>query len=101
MIRQPRHISTLHTRVLIARDSSYLVLSSAGALSHYRDAGGEGFVVGSVIRLPNRWLRCFLLVMCTDPFAKKVLTLHFARSEGHERYFGCNLMHRKVLASSS
>ena len=60
-----------------------------------------GFVVGSVIRLPNRWLRCFLLVMCTDPFAKKVLTLHFARSEGHERYFGCNLMHRKVLASSS
>ena len=26
--------------------------------------------------------------------------LHLARSEGHERYFGCNVMHRKVLASS-
>ena len=38
--------------------------------------------------------------MCTHPFAKKALTLHLARSEGHERYFGCNLMHRKVLASS-
>ena len=25
---------------------------------------------------------------------------HLARSEGHERYFGCNLMHRNVLASS-
>ena len=37
--------------------------------------------------------------MCTHPFAKKALTLHLARSEGHERYFGCNLMHRKVLAS--
>ena len=45
-------------------------------------------------------LRCFLLVMCTHPFAKKALTLHLARSEGHERYFSCNLMHRKVLASS-
>ena len=45
-------------------------------------------------------LRCLLLVMCTHPFAKKVLTLHLARSEGHERYFGCNLMHRKVLALS-
>ena len=38
--------------------------------------------------------------MCTHPFAKKALTLHLARSEGHERYFGCNSMHRKVLASS-
>ena len=45
-------------------------------------------------------LRCLLLVMCTHPFAKKALTLHLARSEGHERYFGCNSMHRKVLASS-
>ena len=45
-------------------------------------------------------LRCLLLVMCTHPFAKKALTLHLARSEGHERYFGCNLMHCKVLASS-
>ena len=45
-------------------------------------------------------LRCLLLVMCTHPFAKEALTLHLARSEGHECYFGCNLMHRRVLASS-
>ena len=45
-------------------------------------------------------LRCLLLVMCTHPFAKEALTLHLARSEGHERYLGCNSMHRKVLASS-
>ena len=38
--------------------------------------------------------------MCTHPFAKKALTLHLVRSEGHERYFGCILMHCKVLASS-
>ena len=44
-------------------------------------------------------LRCLLLMMCTHPFAKKALTLHLARSEGHERYFSCNLTHRKVLAS--
>ena len=44
-------------------------------------------------------LRCLLLVMCTHPFAKEALTLHLARGEGHELYFGCNLMHRKVLAS--
>ena len=43
---------------------------------------------------------CLLLVMCTHPLAKKALTLHLARSEGHERYCGCNLMYRKVLASS-
>ena len=47
-----------------------------------------------------RCLRCLLLVMCTHPYAKKALTLHLARSEGRERYFGCNLMHRRVLASS-
>ena len=45
-------------------------------------------------------LRCLLLVMCTYPFAKKALTLHLARGEGCESYFGCNLMQRKVLASS-
>ena len=44
-------------------------------------------------------MRCLLLVMCTHPFAKEALTLHLARSEGHERYFGCNLTHRKVLVS--
>ena len=48
----------------------------------------------------SRCLRCLLLVMCTHPFAKEALTLHLARSEGHERYFDCNLIHRKVLASS-
>ncbi len=45
-------------------------------------------------------MRCLLLVMCTHPFVKKAFTLHLARSEGHEFYFGCNLMHRKILASS-
>ena len=47
-----------------------------------------------------RCLRCLLLVMCTHPFAKKEFTLYLSRSEGHERYFGCNLMHREALASS-
>ena len=54
----------------------------------------------SVSPRPVRCLRCLLLVMCTHPFAKKALTLHLARSKGHERYLGCNLIHRKVLASS-
>ena len=31
---------------------------------------------------------------------KKALTLHLTRGEGRERYFGCNLMQHKVLASS-
>ena len=43
-------------------------------------------------------LRCLLLVMCTHPFAKKAFTLHLSRSEGHERYFGCNLT---LIAKSS
>ena len=47
-----------------------------------------------------RCLRYLLLVMCAHLFVKEALTLHLARSEGRERYFGCNLMHRKVLASS-
>ena len=34
------------------------------------------------------------------PLQKEALTLHLARGEGRERYFGCNLMQRKVLASS-
>ena len=45
-------------------------------------------------------MRYLLLVMCAHPFAKEALMLHLARSEGRERYFGCNLTHRKVLASS-
>ena len=52
------------------------------------------------ILLLERCLRCLLLVMCTYPFAKNALTLHLARGKGRERYFGCNLMQRKVLASS-
>ena len=53
------------------------------------------------MRLANcRCLRRLLLVMCRHPFAKKALTLHLARSEGRERYCGCNLVHRKVLVSS-
>ena len=40
-----------------------------------------------------------LLVMCTHPVAKRALMLHLARIEGRECYLGCNLMHRKVLAS--
>ena len=35
--------------------------------------------------------------MRTHLFAKEAPTLHLARSEGHEHYFGCNLMHCKVL----
>ena len=38
--------------------------------------------------------------MRVTPFAKKSLTLNLARGEGREPYFGCNLMHRKVLALS-
>ena len=37
---------------------------------------------------PVRCFRCLLLVMCKHPLAKDALTLHLARSEGHERYFG-------------
>ena len=55
---------------------------------------------GGPIRRAHGCVRCLLLVMCTHPFAKKALTRHLARSEGHEHYFGCNLTHRKVLASS-
>ena len=47
-----------------------------------------GFEVGGSWRF--RCLRCLLLVMCTHPLAKEALTLHLARSEGYERYFGCN-----------
>ena len=66
------------------------------------DASEHHFTCGVAgMQEANEWcLRCLLLVMCTHPFAKKALTLHLARSEGHERYFGCNSMHRKVLASS-
>ena len=45
-------------------------------------------------------MRCLLLVMYTYPFAEKALTLHLARGEGRERYYGCNLMCGKVLTSS-
>ena len=45
---------------------------------------------GSPGKATGRCFRCLLLVICTYPFAKEALTLHLARSEGHERYFGCN-----------
>ena len=65
-----------------------------------RDDDGHALVVPAGRTNDNiGCLRCLLLVMCTHPFAKEALTLHLARSEGHERYFGCNLMHRKVLTS--
>ena len=59
----------------------------------------DGFLLGKRY-LIHGCLRCLLLVMCTHPFAKEALTIHLARREGHESYFGCNLMHRKVLVSS-
>ena len=65
-----------------------------------RAAGFEKHGGSALFGKERRCLRCLLLVMCTYPFAKKSLTLYLARSEGNERYFGCNLMHRKVLASS-
>ena len=52
---------------------------------------------------PSSQEGCFrhqVLVMCMHPFAKEALTLHLARSEGNEHYFGCNLMYYKILASS-
>ena len=82
----------------------------AGAVSS-RTASASASAVSSTV-LAASWsahaassiasgcLLCLLLVMCTHPFAKKAFTLHLSRSEGHERYFGCNLMHRKALASS-
>ena len=62
--------------------------------------GARGSDDGRFVTGKHWCLRCLLLVMCTHPFAKEALTLHLARSEGHERYLGCNLMHRNVLASS-
>ena len=57
-------------------------------------------VLHSVAAGPRRCLRCLLLVMCTYSIAKEALMLHLARGEGREHYFGCNLVQRKVLASS-
>ncbi len=73
--------------------------SSLGPDSHHPIISLSG--IPSAVMVLRIWcLRCLLLVMCTHPFAKKALTLHLARGEGRERYFGCNLMQRKVLASS-
>ena len=61
----------------------------------------DEFKAGAVrLVLDEGCFRCLLLVMCTYPFAKKVLTLHLERGESRELYFGCNFMQRKVLASS-
>ena len=64
------------------------------------NGGTENNSCAQMEPLLERCLRYLLLVMCAHPFAKEALTLHLARSEGHERYLGCNLMHHKVLASS-
>ena len=64
------------------------------------DAAGVERIGQQAVEVSARCLRCLLLVMCTYPFSKKALTLHLARGEGRERYFDCNLMQRKVLASS-
>ena len=85
---------------LLRREGLYSSL-----LSSWRRQRDEIAKVGMTSRKRGRkakagCLRCLLLVMCTYPFAKKELTLHLACGEGRERYFGCNLMQRKVLASS-
>ena len=52
---------------------------------------------------PQRTFSVLALFAIGDVYVslcKKALTLHLARGEGRERYFGCNLMQRKVLASS-
>ena len=70
--------------------------------AHWETVAATDFFTVEVatVRRLVRCLRCLLLVMCMYPFEKKALTLHLARGEGRERYFGCNLMQRKVLASS-
>ena len=54
-------------------------------------------------QIEQQFLKVLALFTVGDVYVslcKKALTLHLARGEGHERYFGCNLMQRKVLASS-
>ena len=60
----------------------------------------HGLYLSCLTQAYSEVLALFAVVMCTYPFAKKPLTLHLARGEGRERYLGCNLMQRKVLASS-
>ena len=96
----------------VCRRETSFRLSQSGGLSGASDSWLEtikkrakqvlsvqfGAILGLIVSF---WcLRCLLLVMCTYPFAKTALTLYLARSEGHEHYFGCNLMQCKVLASS-
>ena len=63
-------------------------------------------VVGIVTPETNRLPLCAVLALFAvgDVYVsrcKKALTLNLARGEGRERYFGCNLMQRKVLALRS
>ena len=76
--------------------------SDGDALQQWDDDGNGRITCAEARRhgLAPGCLRCLLLVMYMHPFSKEALTLHLARSEGHERYFGCNLMHRRVLVSS-
>ena len=71
-----------------------------GVRKVWRQLCREGRDVARCTVARLRCLRHLLLVMCAHPFAKEALTLHLARSEGHERYLGCNLTHHIVLASS-
>ena len=61
------------------------------------------FVIDIFARLIVGW-RVLALFAVGDVYIslckKKPLTLHLACGEGRERHFGCNLMQRKVLASS-
>ena len=79
---------------------SNLTLLDQGTNRRYKNAVFAGCFRHQVLLRGCGCLRYLLLVMCAHLFAKDAFTLHLVRSEGHERYFGCNLMHRKVLALS-
>ena len=103
--KPPKQRAWRKLHIAVDRKTGTIVASELTA-SRARDATRVPALL-TQIQAPLAWvaadsgcLRCLLLVVCTYPFAKKALTLHLARGEGRERYFGCNLMQRKVLASS-
>ena len=79
-----------------------LALEIGGTNTAFKISDGQrlGVFLTNTLEEAHGCLRCLLLVMCTYPLAKTALTLYLARGEGCESYFGCNLMQRKVLASS-
>ena len=93
---------TYHVQFLLLVLAGWVNRQQQDVIDYLREENRvlRGGLRGKRLRLSDGCLRCLLLVMCTHPFAKEALTLHLARSEGHERYFDCNLIHRKVLASS-